>query len=661
MEGIKKKSKLGSTTLEVGKKKTQVSQIDGGSKKTQVSQIDGGSKKSQVAHIDGVTKKTEIGGNDGGTKVDDVNKKSQVTQREDGTKENNTAEAVESQEACKVTEMEEGSKETNYIEYDYDSIKDITKKKEIWRLGVILDDMWIVSKGENDVTLEMLLRDLKGYTIQATVMTDDIVKWKDELTPGNTYYMRNFKVGDNDAQYKMTPHKFRLTFVGATRVNAVEIPGIPKTHFYFKDFEEISNGKFRTDMLVDTIGVVNSIGKTVIATTTRKANIAFTIKDLRDKELDCTLWDTLSEQFFNGYNQQSNNGPVVIILRHVRIREAQGQYPLQLTNVWNGTKILFDPSIPEIENFRRSLPNDNIYPSQNITFSNSTQFYTQSYGGSQYNSDETFMNHAHVLSLGAMKKLKKETYCVTVVTTSHIRVSNGGWFFYGCHDGENDCSLKCEGSELPFVCRKSHFTTDPLIKYKLDVEVYDGDDTAKFVFWDSTLNELVGLNAKTLLDHEKKNGYGDPQEYPRHFDALMERKFAIRVKWQVGWGGMGSVLMCKDSPELIARIQEQLPIAESSCKDIRSIDSIEEELCGISESPTIQVFTQDDIDQFSRLDDGIMSTPNVSGSAENDISPSSQKTPAKRTASKEQPADSLNVDSQASSTRSGKLIKKEKI
>ncbi|CAJ2662628.1 unnamed protein product [Trifolium pratense] len=185
-------------------------------------------------------------------------------------------------------------------------------------------------------------------------MTDNILKWKDELTQGHTYYMRNFKVGDNDAQYKMTPHKFRLTFVGATRVNAVEIPGIPKTHFYFKDFEEISNGKFCSDMLVDAIGVVNSIGKNVISTATREANIAFTIKDLRNKELDCTLWDTLSEQFLSGYNQQSNNNPVVIILRHVRVREAQGQYPLQLTNVWNRTKILFDPSIPEIEKFRAS-------------------------------------------------------------------------------------------------------------------------------------------------------------------------------------------------------------------------------------------------------------------------------------------------------------------
>ncbi|PNX78851.1 hypothetical protein L195_g034833, partial [Trifolium pratense] len=161
--------------------------------KSQASQIDGGSKKSQVSHNEGGTKISHV------TQVDDVTKKAQVTHMDDGTKEKIPDEAVEHQEPCKVNEMDDGSKDSKPIEYDYDAIKDITKKKEIWRLGVILDDMWIVSKGENDVTLEMLLRDLKGSTIQATVMTDNILKWKDELTQGHTYYMRNFKVGDNDA------------------------------------------------------------------------------------------------------------------------------------------------------------------------------------------------------------------------------------------------------------------------------------------------------------------------------------------------------------------------------------------------------------------------------------------------------------------------------
>jgi hypothetical protein len=42
----------------------------------------------------------------------------------------------------------------------------------------------------------------------------------------------------------------------------------------------------------------------------------------------------------------------------------------------------------------------------------------------------------------------------------------------------------------------------------------------------------------------------------------MERTFAFRVKWTSGWGGQASVSICKDSKELVAKIQEQLPVAE---------------------------------------------------------------------------------------------------
>jgi hypothetical protein len=122
----------------------------------------------------------------------------------------------------------------------------------------------------------------------------------------------------------------------------------------------------------------------------------------------------------------------------------------------------------------------------------------------------------------------QDTYCVTVASTDKIRLSNQGWFFYGC----TECSLKCEGTESPFVCKKGHRTSDPLIKYgllthivlsrnnflqslsyivnsvflryKLDVEVCDSTDSAKFVFWDSSLDDLVGLTAKALLEIQHK-------------------------------------------------------------------------------------------------------------------------------------------------------------
>ncbi|MCI29456.1 replication factor A protein, partial [Trifolium medium] len=67
----------------------------------------------------------------------------------------------------------------------------------------------------------------------------------------------------------------------------------------------------------------------------------------------------------------------------------------------------------------------------------------------------------------------------------------------------HDCPRKADGSAPPYECKKGNQTNDPLIKYKLDVEVYDGDETAKFVLWDNTLDELVGLTASTLLQKMK--------------------------------------------------------------------------------------------------------------------------------------------------------------
>ncbi|MCI27982.1 replication factor A protein, partial [Trifolium medium] len=69
------------------------------------------------------------------------------------------------------------------------------------------------------------------------------------------------------------------------------------------------------------------------------------------------------------------------------------------------------------------------------------------------------MKQTPVIQLGDMKKLKVDTFCVTVATTSHIRVSNQGWFFRSC----TDCSCKADGSVPPYKCKKGHMTSDPPI------------------------------------------------------------------------------------------------------------------------------------------------------------------------------------------------------
>ncbi|WJX64181.1 hypothetical protein P8452_48995 [Trifolium repens] len=560
--------------------------------------------------------------------------------------------------------INEDNEDDNEVEMElpFDPVKDVTKKKEVWRLGVFVEDLWTVYKGDVEDHMELLIRDIKGDTIQAIIMQTDIQTWKPKLCEGKTYNMRNFRVAENDASYKMSPHKYRLQFVGATRVAEESIRGMPLTAFNFKDFSEIQDGKYRADLLVDAIGVINSVGKFVTATQTKKGSVAFTIKDLRDNVMDCTLWDALSVEFMNFYNSQSDVGRIVLILKHARVKEPQGSYPLQLTNVWNGTKLLFDDKIPEIQAFIQSLPKDVVYMSQNKEASNSTAYYTQSTHATQFNSDENFLKQARVISLADMKKLKQDTFCVTVVTTSHIRVSNQGWYFFACPD----CNCKAEGFQAPYVCKKGHKIDVPNIKYKLDVEVYDGHETAKFVFWDNTLEELIGMTAATLLEKEKKKGLGDPQDYPQIMNSIMERVFAFRVKWTPGWGGQASVSFCKDSKELVDKIQQQLPVGQSIIKENDArVEEVEEDVEEppevITDSPQPQKFIQEDLDNFASLDESILSTPNASVSAENEFSASSHKTPGKRGAAKNLPIETVGMETQLSSSRGRKLIKKEKM
>jgi hypothetical protein len=44
---------------------------------------------------------------------------------------------------------------------NYHPVKDINRKKETWKLAVILDDMWSVYKGDTEDHVEVLLRDVK--------------------------------------------------------------------------------------------------------------------------------------------------------------------------------------------------------------------------------------------------------------------------------------------------------------------------------------------------------------------------------------------------------------------------------------------------------------------------------------------------------------------
>jgi hypothetical protein len=123
-----------------------------------------------------------------------------------------------------------------------------------------------------------------------------------------------------------------------------------------------------------------------------------------------------------------------------------------------------------------------------------------------------------------------------------------------------------------------------LARYTLDVEVYDADATPKIFSWDNLLCWpcwWIGWPRRSYSTAENEISIPVPQNvfnqliyliclYNRVLLFVAQSIRPTWISWSF-WGYNGAdvcfqsqayVLMCKDSKELVAKIQEKLPVAE---------------------------------------------------------------------------------------------------
>jgi len=56
---------------------------------------------------------------------------------------------------------------------------------------------------------------------------------------GGTYKLENVMVGFNEGQYKLLPHKYKLTMMGNSRFTKVNARKVPLNMFDFMSFKDI--------------------------------------------------------------------------------------------------------------------------------------------------------------------------------------------------------------------------------------------------------------------------------------------------------------------------------------------------------------------------------------------------------------------------------------
>lgn len=76
-----------------------------------------------------------------------------------------------------------------------------------------------------------------------------VTRFSHLLEEGSTYVIEELCVSQNDIKFRRTNHKFKLSFLGTTRVTPIEAVEIPKNSFDFVSFPNIVK-EHRSDLYI---------------------------------------------------------------------------------------------------------------------------------------------------------------------------------------------------------------------------------------------------------------------------------------------------------------------------------------------------------------------------------------------------------------------------
>ncbi|KAI5445552.1 hypothetical protein KIW84_013691 [Lathyrus oleraceus] len=191
-----------------------------------------------------------------------------------------------------------------------DSVKDINDSKETWRLAVRIMDVWSLVNNKGIEHLEMIVMDSLGDRIQVLIRHDYLLKWKEVIKENITCIINNGNVYNNDFQWKVCDHSKKIVFLGGTTMKAIELQNIPPKGYFFKDFDEILQGKCKTDRLEDIIGAVSEINHIQSNTLGKKVVVSVVLKDLKLPTNEQKEKPTQSAKSLSNWSGGSQYSPV---------------------------------------------------------------------------------------------------------------------------------------------------------------------------------------------------------------------------------------------------------------------------------------------------------------------------------------------------------------
>ncbi|XP_028208428.1 uncharacterized protein LOC114391649 [Glycine soja] len=307
--------------------------------------------------------------------------------------------------------------------------------------------------------------------------------------------------------------------------------------------------------------------------------------------------------FLSYLNDIEDERPIVILLTHARIKEAQ------------------DLGI-EVRSILAPIG----------------QGSSQVSGSSQLSSKDVFLSKT------------EEFVRVTVAKITTIVMDNYSWCYPAC----GQCYKKADMQTVPFTCLYGKENDQPVLRYRVEVMVSHKGEQTKFLIWDREYAQLIGQSVDEVNRLKIEDGDVDLNASPQALDRLLGCFLAFKVKVQPRFRNF-VVLKYSDELELINVVLDMIPDSEPCCKIENSI--LESTDPTVLESQSLSITADHDRSMLASSEPTEFESQSVSVTGDHDPLLGIPLTPTKRVSSYELDNERKNFEISPAEVSSNKLAK----
>ncbi|KAF3550352.1 hypothetical protein DY000_02009870 [Brassica cretica] len=401
---------------------------------------------------------------------------------------------------------------------NFDKVMDLSPAKTTWKIKVKIIHLWRqYSAGDID-SIEMVLIDSNGDTIQATVNEDVVPIFESFLEEDGTL--------SPEYLIDIMGQIVEISFLETTRVrsceSSIEVSGFDPT------YRDILDGSLNSDYLVDVIGQIVEVSPIEVVTVNGKDTnkISLELRNSNDERLQTVLWGVFATDVMEAIQMRRNHA-IICVIRFGKINVWKGKF---ISNAYNVSDVSLNPPMVEVDDFIAVLPKDEL-----VLPIVDPKPLSVGCGVSQ---KDDFFVHTPRKTISQLSDARHVEKCIVMCTIAAID-SDMGWYYLSCkvcakkvlnvpndfdEDGNDDDPIM-----FTYYCPKCKVSNPKLLpRYKLHLIVLDSTGNSKFLLFDNLALQLLHQPCTELVG---PNGdeIEEPAAIPLALNNLIGKTYLFKV------------------------------------------------------------------------------------------------------------------------------------